>query len=229
MKNKYPQKYKPEFDAYQQLHSSNSVNGLIKKDLKYFLKTNLPGSIAPLKKFKHYYQHQLRPVISKDFHAGMRNHDFRVKSEFSSLNETLHYATFNNGLHLLLRYADRNSMAHSREVRLPFLSHELVNFVYSLPPYFKIHNGWTKWIMRETYKNFLPKEVCWRTDKIGFETPQKTWLKSDTITEKIMDSKRKLVNGGILDKKILSQNVDIVKEDKMNDSWPHLMSAYLIK
>lgn len=229
LKNKFPQKYKPEFNAYQDLHSSNRINGLIKKDLKYFLKTNLPGTIAPLKKFKNYYQHRLNPVISTEFHDGMRNQDFRVNSEFNSLNEMLHYATFKNGLHLLLRYADRNSMAHSREVRLPFLNYELVNFVYSLPPYFKIHNGWTKWIMRETYKNLMPEDICWRTDKIGFETPQKTWLKSDVVTERIMASKKKLVHEGILDKRILKQDSATVKMDKMKDSWPHLMSAYLIK
>lgn len=37
-------------------------------------------------------------------------------------------------LQSLLRFCDRNSMAQSREVRLPFLSHELVAFVFSLPP-----------------------------------------------------------------------------------------------
>ena len=37
------------------------------------------------------------------------------------------------GLEELLRFADRNSMAHGREVRLPFLNHELVEFIFSLP------------------------------------------------------------------------------------------------
>jgi asparagine synthase (glutamine-hydrolysing) len=46
-----------------------------------------------------------------------------------------------HGLKTLLRYADRNAMAHSREVRLPFLDHHLVEFVFSLPDDFKLHEG----------------------------------------------------------------------------------------
>ncbi len=41
------------------------------------------------------------------------------------------------GLDELLRYADRNSMAHGREVRLPFLSHELVEFIFTLAAEFQ--------------------------------------------------------------------------------------------
>lgn len=45
-----------------------------------------------------------------------------------SLNGVLHYNSFTYGLEELLRYADRNSMAHAVEIRLPFLSHELAEF-----------------------------------------------------------------------------------------------------
>ena len=69
-------------------------------------------------------------------------------------------------------------MAHSREVRLPFLSHELVEFVFSLPATFKIHLGWTKYILRKAMENILPQEIAWRVDKIGYEPPQKEWLAS---------------------------------------------------
>lgn len=81
-----------------------------------------------------------------------------------------------SGLKELLRYADRNSMAHSVEVRLPFLSHKLVEFVFSLPDTFKLKEGWTKMILRETMGNILPAEITWRVDKVAYETPQETWL-----------------------------------------------------
>lgn len=87
------------------------------------------------------------------------------------------------GLKELLRYADRNSMAHSVEVRLPFLNHKLVEFVFSLPDSFKLKDGWTKMILRETMGNILPKEITWRVDKVAYETPQDMWL------DKIKDSK----------------------------------------
>jgi len=83
-----------------------------------------------------------------------------------------------------LRYADRNSMAHSREVRLPFLYHELIEFLFTLPATMKINEGWTKWIMRETF-DILPKEIGWRTDKIGYEPPQQSWMESEQMKNSI--------------------------------------------
>jgi asparagine synthase (glutamine-hydrolysing) len=95
-----------------------------------------------------------------------------------------------DGLKILLRYADRNAMAHSREVRLPFLSHHLVEFVFSLPDEYLLYEGWTKWIMRDAMKNILPSEICWRVDKIGYEPPQQAWLKSEFVQEKIRNVKK---------------------------------------
>ena len=92
------------------------------------------------------------------------------------LNEMLYKDLMQGGLQELLRYADRNSMAHSREVRLPFLNHELIDFCFSLPDSFKLKLGWTKYIMREAFKDILPHEVVWRKDKVGFEPPQNDWL-----------------------------------------------------
>lgn len=95
-----------------------------------------------------------------------------------SINELMYNAIMNGGLQELLRYADRNSMAHSREVRLPFLFHELVQFCFSLPDEFKLYRGWTKYVMRKAFEEILPKEITWRKDKIGFEPPQSEWMKA---------------------------------------------------
>ena len=89
---------------------------------------------------------------------------------FDSLNDKLHHLLFKRGLPRLLKYSDRNAMAHSIEVRLPFLSHELVQFVFSLPSNLKIRHGWSKWIARKAYENRLPSEIIWRKKKVGFET-----------------------------------------------------------
>lgn len=97
----------------------------------------------------------------------------------SSLNEQLKKHTLSLGLKELLRYADRNSMAHSREVRLPFLSHKLVDFVFSLPDNYKLNSGWTKYILRKSMENILPEDICWRVDKIGYEPPQNDWLNTN--------------------------------------------------
>jgi asparagine synthase (glutamine-hydrolysing) len=101
------------------------------------------------------------------------------------LSNSLKTSTANVGLKELLRYADRNSMAHSREVRLPFLSHKLVEFVFSLPDHYKINSGWTKFVLRKAMDRILPESICWRVDKIGYEPPQKNWIQSDKFIPEI--------------------------------------------
>jgi asparagine synthase (glutamine-hydrolysing) len=78
----------------------------------------------------------------------------------------------------LTHYEDRNSMAHSLEVRHPFLDHRLVAFLISLSPQLKIQNGWTKHVLRQALPE-LPDAVRWRRDKQGFLTPEKQWLQHD--------------------------------------------------
>jgi asparagine synthase (glutamine-hydrolysing) len=76
----------------------------------------------------------------------------------------------------LLRYEDRNSMAHSIEARLPFLDYRAVETALSLPGNVKIRDGWSKWVLREFMKGRMPNAVTWRKDKLGFEAPEKIWL-----------------------------------------------------
>ncbi len=82
-------------------------------------------------------------------------------------------------LPMLLRYEDRNSMAHSIESRLPFLDYRLAEFILSLPDEYKIRDGWTKAVMREAMTGILPEKIRTRMDKIGFETPEEVWLKKN--------------------------------------------------
>jgi asparagine synthase (glutamine-hydrolysing) len=96
-----------------------------------------------------------------------------------------------------LRYADRNSMAHSREVRLPFLSHLLVEFALSLPASYMISGGWTKYITRKAMENVVPESVVWRPDKIGFATPS-GWLHAPGIRELASEGRGLLSREGIL-------------------------------
>ena len=68
----------------------------------------------------------------------------------------------------LLRYADRNSMAFSREVRLPFLDHRLVEFTLSLPANLLMGGGWSKRVLRAAMRDIVPAAILARRDKIGF-------------------------------------------------------------
>ena len=81
------------------------------------------------------------------------------------------------GLPELLRYEDRNSMAHSLEARVPFLDHRLVELCFSLPADELIRVGETKSVLRRALGDLLPASVRARRDKVGFVTPEGDWLR----------------------------------------------------
>lgn len=100
------------------------------------------------------------------------------------LRESLWFSTRVNGLPMLLRFEDRNSMAHSVESRVPFLTTSLVEFMLSLPEeYFIDDAGESKSIFREAMRGLTPDEVLDRRDKLGFETPQTTWLMQQGLAQ----------------------------------------------
>ncbi len=84
--------------------------------------------------------------------------------------------TFVTSLPTLLRYADRSSMAHSREVRLPYLDRRVAEYAFSLPAAFLCQDGVTKRILRDAVRGLVPESILARRDKIAFEPPQARWL-----------------------------------------------------
>jgi asparagine synthase (glutamine-hydrolysing) len=102
----------------------------------------------------------------------------QIRSSFpSALNNELYHQLRYSMLPKLLRFADRSSMAFSREVRLPFLDHRVVEYLFAIPQEQKIRGTTTKYILREAMRGTLPDKVLDRTDKKGFETPQSAWLR----------------------------------------------------
>ena len=221
--------YSKQYASYLKLHANNTINGITKKTLGDRVRDISPSIVKPVKMLKNALLHIKNPVFNKDFYNQYKNDIFKTPgSNFSTLNESLYNSTMKSGIQQLLRYADRNSMAHSREVRLPFLSHELVEFLFSLPATFKINEGWTKWIMRETF-DILPQEIGWRTDKIGYEPPQKSWMESEIMKNKLNHSKELLIKNNYFNKSILDQKVNTQDTgDLRKNSWGYLMASSVI-
>ena len=92
---------------------------------------------------------------------------------------------FVTSLPQLLRYADRSSMAHGREVRLPLLDRRIAEFALSLPASFLSSEGVSKRILRDAVGDLVPARVLSRSDKIGFETPQARWLELPAARQQI--------------------------------------------
>lgn len=100
------------------------------------------------------------------------------KKSNNRLDDFLYHLLFETTLQTLLHFEDRNSMAYSIESRVPFLDHRLVEYVFGLHMNSKINtNAETKFILRESMKNILPKAIYERKDKKGFVTPGEVkWL-----------------------------------------------------
>ena len=95
--------------------------------------------------------------------------------------------SFVTSLPTLLRYADRSSMAHSREVRLPYLDRRVAEFALSLPPEFLCRDGVTKRILRDAARGFVPESILARRDKVAFEPPEARWLATAAWRARIAD------------------------------------------
>jgi asparagine synthase (glutamine-hydrolysing) len=107
---------------------------------------------------------------------------------FNPLSNALVQDSFGRFLTVLLRYGDRNSMAHSREVRLPFCDHRLAEFVFSLPPHLLMGEVQTKRLLRESMRGILPEEVRTRWNKQGFRPPQDQWFQSERMQACVKDT-----------------------------------------
>ena len=167
--------------------------------------------------------------LTKEFIHLQSKEAYYTTPAIFSLNGVLYFNTCIHGLEELLRYADRNSMAHGREVRLPFLNHELVEFLFSLPSDFKIRDGWTKWILRKTMENRVPSSTAWRQDKIGFEPPQRSWMQLPAMQEMIHEAKKKLVNEKILKAEVMNKKIQpSAAYEKNNYDWKYLVSAQFL-
>jgi asparagine synthase (glutamine-hydrolysing) len=76
----------------------------------------------------------------------------------------------------ILQKVDRMSMAHSIEVRPPFLDHRLVEFAAKLPEHFKIRGNSHKYLLKSLMRNKLPASVLQRP-KTGLDIPTHDWLR----------------------------------------------------
>ena len=216
--------------------------GTLKKEKEAFHKNNLP-LIWNFKNYlaayfpahvvigleqREYSTIMHHPDVDSSFLACLQDRGWEgvYKPRVAKLNDILYYNTAKSGLQELLRYADRNSMAHGREAHFPFLDHELVSFLFSLPANLKIRNGWTKSLLRKAMDKKLPNAIVWRKDKVGYEPPQEQWMQDPTLQEYIHEAKRKLVNKGILKQEVLNKKiVGEAAHESCNYDWRYLCAA----
>jgi asparagine synthase (glutamine-hydrolysing) len=137
--------------------------------------------------------YDLAPKFAKDLYNSFRNpvssyfgREFVAKNNPHvpqpptmaplTLNKMLVHM-MNVNLPELLWYEDRNSMRFSIESRTPFSDDiDLINYTFTVPSIYKIHDGWNKYLLRKAVSSVVPEEIVRRTDKIGFNTPEYDWI-----------------------------------------------------
>ena len=169
-------KLKHEVQLYQQFHHHPALStwvtlarGLLRASLSNGLHRQIVG-----RRLQHSHPlFSVRPskLIEEDEQASRWQ-------QRGALQKYLFNMVTGSSLQSLLRYEDRNSMAFSIEARVPFLDYRLVEFVFSLPGHFKVNEGLTKVLLRETMKGIIPEKVRNRIDKIGFATPEGQWFRT---------------------------------------------------
>lgn len=116
--------------------------------------------------------------------------DLKIKSQdncsiTNELDKDLNLQLQYRLLPRILHDVDRNSMARSLEVRLPFLDYRLVEFSYTLSDEDKIRGSYTKYIMRKSCRKYLPSKICNRRNKMGFPAPFDRWLRDERFRDEI--------------------------------------------
>ena len=96
----------------------------------------------------------------------------------SAVKNTQYRDLFYTKIPRALRFNDRVSMAHSTELRVPFLDYRLVEFAFSLPMEFKLKNNQGKQILRDVISKYVDKKVTY-APKRPLQTPQREWLGED--------------------------------------------------
>ncbi|MEO0310931.1 MAG: asparagine synthase [Bacteroidota bacterium] len=194
------------------IKANRSVN--IKNEVGRAAFNLLPESIKTSVRSK---QRIGKGFINDDFLSTFSN----IKDKSTVGNNYLHMSTqaMKYGMHELLRYEDRNSMAFSIESRVPFLDHRLVEFTLALPEKYKLREGWTKYALRKIVDKRLPKEVTWRKDKKGFVTPQYKWKKE--LQQELITFINEAPMPAMINKKFMQQMVttDLTNASQLSEFW----------
>lgn len=165
---------------FQEISSGDKGNGKMKKWLLADMRSIVQGLPSTLSKFLYeqsvFELKYVRPELKSQFSSRFGKLSFPFGS---NLNKVLKQYSGGEKLQTMLRLEDRMSMNFSVESRTPFSDDvNLISYALALPSNLKINGGVRKYILRESGRGFLPDEITDRKDKIGFQTPEQSWLAS---------------------------------------------------
>lgn len=142
-----------------------------------------------------------------------------VKNLDSDLNKILYLEVYTFLVDHNLNYTDKVGMAHSVEIRVPYLDLELVEFSTTIPPKFKMNGNLTKFILRKVAEKYLPHDVIYRP-KSGFGLPVEHWIRHelDAFIESNL-SREAIISTSIFDYNFIKALITDNKTGKVNASY----------
>ena len=162
-----------ELIRYARLHRSM-------RHIKYMLFFMLPSKMRTKVRVAQ------RAYINPDFIARYQSSVIADKLYGANTMQEMLIGHFEYKLEHLLKWGDRSSMAFSMETRQPFLDKDLVEYSLKIEDGAKIHNGYTKYILREVMQGIMPEPVRKRVDKKGFTSPQYDWFRTNKFQKLVM-------------------------------------------
>jgi asparagine synthase (glutamine-hydrolysing) len=162
------------------------------------------------------------PVVGKYFNIG----EFYQKAENYSEPTQMQYIDIHTWLRGdILAKADKMTMAHSLELRVPFLDIRVSTYASKLPDKLKFAHGTTKYALREAFYGIVPNRVN-KKRKLGFPTDLRNWMKDD------MDIFSKLLIGNkFIEQYLLNSEIEkLVNEHKngIADRSRKLFAIYML-
>lgn len=166
------------YDKYKVLHYTRFL-----PTIPPFARSGIPGRLNSLfdRNFSRKYQRFAAVFTDAELERILNcplGERFRLEQHFStgsSLNDLLNFDTVAWLPNDLFLKADKMTMAHAVETRVPFMDHELVEFAATIPPDQKMAWGKEKTVYRRAVEPILPSETV-RRKKQGFTVPLEQWL-----------------------------------------------------
>ena len=122
------------------------------------------------KLLKHYQSGMDYTAITRPFYADTPEYDDVSRMQYIDIHTWLRGD--------ILLKADKMTMAHSLELRVPFLDKEVFKVASGIPTNLKTAHGTTKYILRKAAEGIIPDHVLNRK-KLGFPVPIRHWLKNE--------------------------------------------------
>ena len=124
----------------------------------------------------------------------------------------------------ILQKADRMTMAHSLEGRVPFIDKEVFQVASSLPIDYKVTKENTKVALRDASKTVIPNE-SYKKKKLGFPVPIREWMRDEDVYHEIKNTFNSEMSKELFNTKYIIKLLDEHKNNK-KDNYRKVWTIY---